>query len=54
MQVHFLTEGQSGDPSTGPRGCSCTHGGQNENLYPVRPYNEFVYCPNNFTCEKSC
>ena len=54
MQVHFLTGGQSGDPPTGPRGCSCTHGGQNENLYPVRPYNEFVYCPNNFTCEKSC
>ena len=36
------------------KGCRCSHQGQNENHYPIRPYNEFVYCPNNFTCEKSC
>lgn len=35
------------------KGVRCSHQGQNENYYPIRPYNEFVYCPNNFTCEKS-
>lgn len=54
MQVKYLTGGPSTGVPGGPRGCSCSHSGQDIEKYPIRPYNNFNYCPNNFTCEKSC
>lgn len=54
MTVTYLTGGNLGDAPTGPKGCSCVNPVQNEDHYPIRPYNQFVYCANNFTCEKTC
>ena len=54
MDKKYVTGGKSTDALGAMRGCTCTHKGQDENHYPIRPYNEFNYCPNNFTCEKTC
>lgn len=54
MQVKYLTGGSSTGVPGQARGCSCSHDGQDIEHYPIRPYNSFNYCPNNFTCEKSC
>lgn len=54
MEKHYLTGGQPGNGPTGSKGCSCIPSEQDENKYPIRPYNEFVYCPNNFSCDKTC
>lgn len=54
MKPYFLTGGNIDDRAGGAKGCSCSDLGQNEDYYPIRPYNEFVYCPNNFTGEKTC
>lgn len=51
---YFLTGGNINDRAGGAKGCSCTNEAQNESHYPIRPYNQFVYCPNNFTGEKTC
>jgi hypothetical protein len=54
MKPYFLTGGNINDRAGGAKGCSCTNEAQNESHYPIRPYNQFVYCPNNFTGEKTC
>ena len=54
MKPYFLTGGNINDRAGGAKGCSCTNEPQNESHYPIRPYNQFVYCPNNFTGEKTC
>lgn len=54
MEKQFLTGGKITDLPSGMKGCTCTHKNQNEDNYPIRPYNQFNYCPNNFTCEKTC
>lgn len=57
MNVKYVTGGKGTDLITDTsvkKGCTCSHKGQNDNYYPIRPYNQFNYCPNNFTCEKTC
>lgn len=54
MDKKYVTGGKSTDNLGAMRGCTCSHQGQDEENYPIRPYNEFNYCPNNFTCEKTC
>lgn len=51
---YFLTGGNINDRAGGPKGCSCINAPQNESHYPIRPYNQFIYCPNEFTGEKTC
>lgn len=36
------------------RGCRCNGSSGENSGYPIRPYNDFNYCPNKFTCEKTC
>lgn len=52
----FVTGGKSTDVlGSALRGCRCSNqDGQDIEKYPIRPYNQFIYCPNNFTCEKTC
>lgn len=54
LKKQFLTGGSITGVPSGQKGCTCSHKGQNLNSYPVRPYNQFTYCPNDFTCEKTC
>ena len=55
MRKKFLTGGGINDLPTGAKGCMCQNPQDgDEGHIPIRPYNEFVYCPNNFTCEKTC
>ena len=51
----FLTGGGINDLPTAAKGCRCQNPKDgDEGYYPFKPYNEFIYCPNNFTCEKTC
>jgi len=51
----FLTGGGIKDLPSGAKGCRCENPKDgDEGYYPFRPYNEFIYCPNNFSCEKTC
>jgi hypothetical protein len=54
----FLTGGNISGVNYLPsdnRGCSCTNSKDgDEGYYPIKPYTEFVYCPNNFSCKKEC
>jgi len=55
MRKKFLTGGGINDLPTGAKGCMCQNPQDgDEGHIPIRPYNEFVYCPNNFSCEKTC
>ena len=54
MNVQYLTGGDESGVVGGPRGCSCTAKDQEENYFPIRPYNQFKYCANDFSCEKEC
>jgi hypothetical protein len=55
MRKKFLTGGGIHDVPGGKKGCMCQNPQDGDEGYnPIRPYNEFVYCPNNFTCEKTC
>jgi hypothetical protein len=51
----YLTGGHYADGPTGQKGCECNNSSDGTNsAYPIRPYNNFTYCANNFTCEKTC
>jgi hypothetical protein len=54
----FLTGGNVSGVNYLPsdkRGCSCTNPKDgDEGYYPIKPYTEFVYCPNNFSCKREC
>lgn len=54
MTKKYLTGGKITDGPTGSRGCRCNGSSGDNSAYPIRPYNDFNYCPNNFTCEKTC
>lgn len=55
MTKKYLTGGKYEDGPTGSKGCECTNSSEGTDTpYPIRPYNSFNYCPNNFTCEKTC
>jgi hypothetical protein len=55
MRRKFLTGGGINDTPYGKKGCMCQNPQDgDEGHIPIRPYNEFVYCPNNFSCEKTC
>jgi hypothetical protein len=54
MEPYFLTGGSVTDRAGGAKGCSCVNAQQSPNSYPIRPYNQFTYCPNDFSGEKSC
>jgi len=54
MTKKYLTGGKIADGPTGKKGCSCKGSTGEDSAYPIRPYNDFNYCPNEFTCEKTC
>jgi hypothetical protein len=54
MVPYFLTGGNVTDRAGGAKGCSCSHSAQSVGSYPIRPYNQFKYCPNDFSGEKDC
>lgn len=54
MNKQFLTGGKVTDSPTGAKGCTCSNELYASEHYPIRPYNQYNYCANNFTCEKTC
>lgn len=55
MTQRYVTGGSPTDSLSTRRGCMCQNSSSGEGTpYPIRPYNTFVYCPNNFTCDKKC
>ena len=54
MTVQYSTGGNESGVVGDPRGCSCTPKDQEENYFPIRPFYQFKYCANDFSCEKEC
>ena len=54
MTKKYLTGGKIADGPTGKMGCKCKASDGENSPYPIRPYTDFNYCPNKFTCEKTC
>jgi hypothetical protein len=55
MIKKYLTGGLTTNDPTGKKGCSCDNSSSGQDTpYPIRPYNSWTYCPNDFKCEKDC
>lgn len=53
MTKKYLTGGKTTDSPSGKKGCVCRNN-KSASAYPVRPYNNWSYCANNFSCLKTC
>jgi|LakMenE01Jun11ns_1017448.scaffolds.fasta_scaffold9953497_2 hypothetical protein len=53
IEIEYTTGAKSSDGPNAKRGDFCKSSSGESSYFPIRPYNTYNYCPNNFTCEKT-